>query len=321
MKPEISVIVPVYNVESWLAECLSSIANQQESSFEVWLVNDGSTDGSLKILEQYVKEDARFHVVTRVNGGLSAARNAGLSHATGEYVCFVDSDDVIDPGYLKQLYEAAVQNHAEIAVCDMEYFDETGKRSFSSGGDFSHTSVREMPSLIGINNSACNKLFKRSLFEQLQFPEGKYYEDLATVPVLLYRAKWVVKVNRALYFYRQRSGSIAHKANPKLFEIYDAIDGVMNTLKQDGIKEGDPLLEEVRHFYVIHGLDLTTLRIKDFEEKEIRPKYLQENMLRLQQSYPDYEHDNSYIDASAKKRLIWKLLKQKHYGMVLKIYG
>ncbi|NCB34327.1 MAG: glycosyltransferase, partial [Erysipelotrichia bacterium] len=113
MKPEISVIVPVYNVENWLEECLNSIAAQTFSGYQVLLVNDGSTDGSLKILKQWETKDSRFKVITRENGGLSAARNTGLVLSENKYVVFVDSDDVIAPDYLKHLYEAAVNSQAD----------------------------------------------------------------------------------------------------------------------------------------------------------------------------------------------------------------
>ena len=321
MKPEISVIVPVYNVETWLEECLNSIAAQTLSGFEVLLINDGSTDDSLEILKQWETGDSRFKVITRDNGGLSAARNTGLEHAEGKYVVFVDSDDVIAPDYLKHLYDAAVNNQADISVCDMEYFDETGRRTFSSGGNFTVGSVTEQPELIAINNSACNKLFKKELLNDLQFPEGKYYEDLATVPILLYKANRIAKVDEPLYFYRQRSGSIAHKASPKIFDIYDAIDGLVDYLKENDVKNDSTLMKEVMHLYIIHGLDLTTLRIKDFDDKDIRTDYLKENMLRLQQSYPNYQADENYTSAGMKKKMIWNLLKQKQWKLVLKLYG
>lgn len=320
MNPKISVIVPVFNVKPYLEDCLSSIQAQQENDFDVWMIDDGSTDGSALILQDWQKRDSRFHLITQKNAGLSAARNTGLDQCKGDYVAFIDSDDIVSPEYLKELSMAASGSHSPISVCDMDYFDETGKHQFSSGGDFDVLSLEDGPSLLGINNSACNKLFARNLFSNIRFPEGKYYEDLATVPILLYKAGKAVKVNKALYYYRQRQGSIAHKANPKIFEIYDAIDGVISYLKINGVADGDPLLEEVRHLYVIHGLDLTTLRIKDFTDKKIRAEYLKENMKRLCRSYPDYKMDTAYRNAAIKKKLIWKLLDSHQEAMVLRLY-
>jgi len=316
----ISVIVPVYNVEQYLDECLASLSAQQWTDFEALLVNDGSTDGSPAILDAWAERDSRFRVIQRPNGGLSAARNTGIAASQGRYLAFVDSDDVIDPSYLSGLLEAQRRAPGSIAVCDMEYFDETGARSFSSGGSFQEMEISSSPQLIRINNSACNKLFERELFSDIQFPEGKYYEDLATVPILLFKAGKAVKADQALYFYRQRRGSIAHRASPKIFEIYDAIDGVIRYLKDHGIAGDDPLLREARHLYIIHGLDLTTLRIRSFDDRSIRADYLRRNMARLMQSYPDYAHDSSYIEAPFKKKMIWKLLRHHQEELVLRLY-
>jgi glycosyltransferase involved in cell wall biosynthesis len=320
MNPQISVVVPVYNVQAFLEPCLASIAAQKMDDFEVWMVDDGSTDGSSGILKAWEGKDSRFHVVTRKNGGLSAARNTGLEHCQGRYVAFIDSDDVIAADMLKDLWQAAEQSGSGIAVSDMEYFDDSGRVSFSDGGRFTCTSMKQTPSLILINNSACNKLYRRELFRTIRFPEGKYYEDLATIPMLLCEASRVVKVNEPLYRYRQRCGSIAHSANPKIFEIYDAVDGIIAYLKDHGYAETDPVLQEARHLYVIHGLDLTTLRIKDFQEKGIRAQYLRQNMERLRRSYPEYEKDSCYQNASAKKKLIYSMLKHGQEKLVLKLY-
>ncbi|MBQ6223088.1 MAG: glycosyltransferase [Solobacterium sp.] len=318
MNPLISIIIPVYNVENYLAECLDSVLSQTYDQIEILTVDDGSTDTSLSILHSYARKDKRIKILRKTNGGLSDARNYGMKYAKGEYWFFPDSDDLIEKTAVEDLYEAIRSTNSDIAVCDMTYFYEDGHTSVSSGGNFTCTSIQEDPSLITINNSACNKLYKASLFEDLQFPFGRYYEDLATVPILLYKAQKVVKVNKALYHYRQRSGSIAHTANKKIFDIYDAIDDIYAYVQSHGREE--KILEEIRHLYVIHGLDLTTLRIKDFDDKTIREEYLKENMERLKKSYPAYAKDSAYRKAGIKKKMIYTLLRAKAWNMVLKIY-
>ena len=205
---KISVIVPVYNLEKYIRQCLESVLNQTYRDLEILAVNDGSKDSSKEILDAYALKDPRITVLDKPNGGLSDARNCGMDHMTGEYVVFIDSDDVIDPDMVGHLLEAAEKTGSDIAVSDMEYFYEDGRTGYSDGGQFTCTNVRETPGLIAINNSACNKLFRSELFLDVRFPKGLWYEDLATIPILLCKAGSVVKVNEALYRYRQRSGSI-----------------------------------------------------------------------------------------------------------------
>ncbi len=318
MKRPVSVIVPVYNVEAYLAECLDSILAQTYDALEILCVNDGSTDGSAAILEEYAAKDERIRILTKTNGGLSDARNFGLDHSRGDYIACIDSDDAVTPDMIEKLVGRLEETSSGIAVCDMEYFYDDGRKSYSGGGDFLEASVREMPGLIAVNNSACNKLFKAELFNDVRFPVGKYYEDLAVIPILLYRAEKVCRVPEPLYRYRQRSGSIAHTASEKIFDIYDALDGVKSWVEENGGEEA--VLKEIRRLYIVHGLDITTLRIRDFDDKAVRRRYLEENMRRLKHSYPGYRSDPAYRSAPFKKKLIWFLLSAGMYDIVLKLY-
>ena len=126
MIDKISVIIPVYNVEKYLSACLDSVLAQTYAELEILAVNDGSTDGSAKILEEYAERDSRIQVLNKPNGGLSDARNYGIEHATGQYYLFIDSDDLIRPDMADLLYRALIQYDADIAVSDMEYFYEDG---------------------------------------------------------------------------------------------------------------------------------------------------------------------------------------------------
>ena len=318
MNSTVSVIIPVYNIEKYIEECLSGVFQQTYTDLEIIAVNDGSTDRSRELLAACAAGDSRLVILDKENGGLSDARNYGLDRAHGRWVMFVDGDDRIRHDAVEKLVDACVRSGADIAVSDMLYFYEDGETSFSSGGDFTLSNVREQPSLIAINNSACNKLFRMELFADLRFPVGKFYEDLATVPVLLYRSRNVVKVPEPLYEYRQRRGSIAHTASKKIFDIYDAIDHDIECVRQSGNEAA--VIRELYHLYIVHGLDLTTLRIKDFDDRRIRSEYLRENMERLKRSYPDYRSDEAYRTAGWKKKLIWGMLERGRTKQVLKIY-
>jgi len=319
MSELVSVIIPVYNVETYLRDCLVTVLNQTYRNLEILCVNDGSLDSSRRILSEFAKTDPRIQIFDKPNGGLSDARNYALDRAQGKYIACIDSDDMIRKDMIELLVKRCEETGSDIAVCDMQYFYDDGRPAGDSdGGQFDVTSVKETPSLIAVNNSACNKLIRKELFDGIRFPVGKYYEDLAVIPILMYKADRVCKVNEPLYFYRQRSGSIAHTANQKIFHIYDALDAVSDYVKQNG-NEAD-VLKELHRLYLVHGLDITTLRIREFDDRSIRKEYLAENMKRLRESCPDYQEDPFYKNADWKKKLVYWLLGKGYYNLVLKLY-
>lgn len=316
---KISVIVPVYNIEPYVSSCLDSLLAQTYPDFEVIAVDDGSTDDSGKIVEEYAKKDSRIRVIHEENGGLAHARNTGLAMARGELVACVDGDDTVAPDFLARLEQPFENEEYDVSVCDLEYHFEDGHTEASSGGCFSHTNARLWPELVLINNSACNKLYRKSLFDHLKFPDGKLYEDLATIPAIIYEADHVVKVNAPLYYYRQRSGSIRHTLNDGIFDIYDAIDRLKRYVADHG-NEAE-ILDQLNHLYIIHGLDAITLKIKDGDDRHKQLAMLEENMRRLKEAYPQYRKDAFYTGAGFKKKLIWKELAKGRYELVLKLYG
>lgn len=318
----VSVIIPVYNVENYLDRCVQSIVEQTYPHLQILLIDDGSTDGSFAKMQYWAGKDSRIELLQKPNGGLSDARNYGMKAARGEVFAFVDSDDFIRPAMIQTMLKAIQEQQAQIAVCDMEYLYDDGRAVFAGGGDFTVGSVLEKPELIRINNSACNKLISRELFDDIRFPKDKWYEDLATIPMLLFKAQRIVKVNEPFYVYYQRSGSIAHSASPKIFHIYEAIDRVIDYIDQhcDNERQKNTILNQMRHGYVIHGLDLTTLRIKDFDKQEDRAAYLEENMKYLDERYPNWQKDELYKQWGIKKKVMAWLLKQKQWKAVLRIY-
>lgn len=207
----ISVIVPVYNVADYLEQCLDSILNQTYKEFEVILVDDGSTDTSYSICDEYVKRDSRFHLFRQENKGLSAARNAGLELCKGGYVTFVDSDDFVSPEYLQGMIENLKQADADIAICE-HYRLENGTFYFQKHdlNDREIISSRDAFKRIHQVNYAVawGKLFKSSLFRYVRFPVGRVYEDSFTLPKLYMFCEKIVVLPDELYCYRQRSTSI-----------------------------------------------------------------------------------------------------------------
>ena len=251
----VSIIVPVYQVVSYLAECLDSLLAQTHANLEIILVDDGSTDGSSELCDAYAGRDGRIRVIHQENAGLSAARNAGLDAALGSYLSFVDSDDAVNPFFIEML----LRLHADIAQCGFCTNDDelmrvpdgapdaldgenvVGDEVRLTGRDTCEALARDKT---GAYTVVWNKLFRRELFETLRFPEGKQHEDEFVTWKTLWAAHSVAVLNIPLYFYRQRSESIMGR-------------GVTNR-SLDAIEA----LQERRDFYCTHGddqlKDLTT---------------------------------------------------------------
>lgn len=212
--PLITVIVPVYNVEKYLEKCVKSIINQDYKSIEILLVDDGSTDSSGTMCDSYALQDSRIKVIHKRNGGLSDARNVAIDVMKGEFVTYIDSDDYIELDYISYLYKLIVENGADVSVCNFKYVNEVGRiiNNPSDTGKVSKYTVKEALSLMlegkELNTSASMKLYKSKLFEDIRYPKGKLYEDVATTYKTFLKSQIIVYGDRALYIYLCRNGSI-----------------------------------------------------------------------------------------------------------------
>ena len=210
--PKISVIVPVYNVQKYIKKCINSIINQTYSNLEIIIVNDGSTDNSGTICEYYTAQDDRIIFINQENQGLSMARNNALDIATGEYIGFVDSDDWIEPDMFFTLYTIAVENDADISMCNFYYTHDSGYKSpFSNEttGIKVLTGVHKITNNIRIaNNFVWNKLYRRHLFNETRFPKNKLYEDIFLVYKLIDNANKMVTTSQCEYYYLRRESGI-----------------------------------------------------------------------------------------------------------------
>lgn len=262
---KISIIVPVYNVEEYLSNCIYSILNQTFKNFELILVNDGSTDNSLDICKHYKNIDDRICIIDKKNGGLSSARNAGLDIAKGDYIGFVDSDDYIHPQMYETLYKATIKNNAEISLCDF-------KRVFTSNEDFifynecsdkymtiEHLSNIESLHRMNQDNGvvfviACNKLYKKELFNNLRYKEGIIHEDEYMVHKVLYAAKKINYIHEKLYFYMQRDGSIMNnRTDINRIDYWFALSDRIRLFNKIGLKRLQYRYEE-KYLYEIFSM-------------------------------------------------------------------
>ena len=235
MKDKISVIVPIYNVAPFLRECIDSIINQEYNNIEIILVNDGSTDGSAEICNEYSFIDERIKVFHKENGGLSDARNFGINNSSGKYITFIDSDDYIAIDFLSSLYNNLKENNVKISAIGYCYVFPNNEVEYNNFRNI-HKLYSEEEAQIYLNSvgyfnvAAWNKLYVRELFDDIKFPVGKKSEDWFIMYKLIEKADGIYYSSDEKYFYRQRKGSITKSGNINV-DVIDAATEVYEYFK------------------------------------------------------------------------------------------
>ena len=215
-KPLISIIIPFYNVETFLPRCLDSIKTQTIKKLQFVLVDDGSTDKSGIIADQYAQEDTRFQVYHTKKHGVAAARNYGLSKADSDWIMFVDSDDWVSSDFCNIPFTAAMKYNADLII--FNYYLVTMNNKIKEIRKIEDTNVIDFLTAIDFDDSYLwNKLFHRNIFEGIKFPEGMNFEDIFTTPKLIYNSKRIVCIPDYLYYYRERKNSITHVFTKKQY--------------------------------------------------------------------------------------------------------
>ena len=277
-EPKISVIVPVYNVEEYLARCVDSILAQTYENLEVILVDDGAKDTSGSICDDYAAKDSRVKVIHKENGGLSSARNTGLEAATGEYIAFVDSDDWIEPeAYAHMMH--LMQIHQVKLVCGGRY-DVNGKTGKSEVGLCPKReeviSGEELAGRIflwdGCDSSACDKLYHRSLLESYRYPEGKVCEDVPVTYKIVLQARQAAMSDRPFYNYYHRAGSISKASDitEKTFHFSQHTE-----VMYPYIRDHHPAIEAQARYLRVRSLSHILLLLEQ-SEAEIRRQFAAE---------------------------------------------
>lgn len=252
--PLISIVVPIYNTQSTVERCISSIRNQTFEDFELILVNDGSVDLSGDICDRLSKEDERIRVIHKENGGLSSARNAGIEVAEGQYIAFVDSDDFIETDMYDCLIEAIERNQVPLAIAGRYVHDGnsvTHQLTLSSETIFSaEEALERLLTWNAIDSSACDKLFQRELFRNIRFPLGRYNEDIFIMSGILSEAGRVVHIGAPKYHYVYRQNSITQESfSPKKMDLLDATNNVL-----EFVQEKHPILKPKAQYFHASGI-------------------------------------------------------------------
>lgn len=302
----LSIIVPVYNTEKYLRKCLDSVLVKIPPKTEIIIVNDGSPDNSKSIIDEYEKNYPNIvfghH---KKNGGLSSAKNYGKKFSKGRYIIYLDSDDYVAPNMYITMLKKALETNADIVYCDMVEDFDNGERIFFSMKNYD----REDEFLQLVDNplmaTSCNKLIKRDLMKDLEYPEGKNNEDLATNPILFEKAKIIEHVDSPFYFYYQRTGSIQNSAfNEKRFVIFEAIKNCFEHLEKINAKH----ITEIKGSIYTHQIIGLLIFIICKQKRKERMKYYKLFCDYIEE-FEDIE-TNPYVKEYLKEYHLTKLL---HY--------
>ncbi|SIT17850.1 Glycosyltransferase involved in cell wall bisynthesis [Chryseobacterium ureilyticum] len=253
---KVSIIVPVYNVENYLAKCLDSLLNQNYQNIEILVVNDGSKDRSGEVINNYARKyPEKIKPFTKENGGLSDARNYGIDRATGDYIGFVDSDDYVTENMFEEMLFLAEKHQAKIAICNIQKVDQNGQITQKL------TQLPNMPEKIELENNfsvfsdlsyfACNKLFKKELFNQKRFKKGAHFEDIQLIPQLLLECDVVVQTQNFHYQYLERTDSITKTHTEKGIDILKAVQDVEYVFKESIYSHK---IKELKNFQIFEGV-------------------------------------------------------------------
>ena len=268
MKCKISVIIPVYNTEEYILRCLNSIAAQTFKDYEIIIIDDGSKDKSSDIIKDFIKlhQDISINYIYQENAGQAAARNNALTHAKGEYICFIDSDDYIETTMLEALYAKAQSSNADIVICNSKMIYEAG--NYNVLKHFSNWSEDNVKNYILSNAAPWAKIIKTQIIKDhnLYFPQGIIYEDLAVVPAYGLYASKIEYVSEALYDYFQRANSTMNQTaySPKFENIFVSLENLENIFKKSN--SFDKYRDELEYLYIEHLLHASFIKFLPFKE-------------------------------------------------------
>lgn len=290
---EISVIIPVYNVKEYLKECLDSVINQSFEDIEIICIDDGSTDGSLNILNKYSDNDSRVRIITQKNKGAGAARNAGLNKSNGKYIYFIDADDYLNPDALNKMYYLSQERNLDLLLFKLLNFNEkTHEKDYDYsnmpflldiGKDvFSYKDFKD--DLLKVDVSPCNKFFKRELIENKKFLEGLIFEDNAFYIDYIFDAERIFFLDEILYNRRIRADSIITEASKKYADIIEIYDYIYQKFKDRG------LYHEFREKLFMRKIDIIYYRFTLIQQ-EYKQYYYQQMKKSFSEQENEYENE------------------------------
>lgn len=312
---KVSVIVPVYNVERYIRKCLESLVNQTLYDMEIIVVNDGSTDLSKNIIEEYTSQYSNVKYYKKENGGLSDARNYGMKYATGEYIAFLDADDYIDAKTYEIMYEKAQKENSDIVECNFYWV--YGKRKKKDIGEKydGKTEMMEKARVV-----AWNKLYRRELIENLQieFPKGLQYEDVEFFYKLVPYIEKVSFVKEPLIYYIQRKKSLSNFQNEKTRDIFTVLENVILFYKSKNLYE--KYKEELEYTYTRLLLCSSFKRITKIKKESTRIELLNETWVKLNTMFPNWKENQILNTNLNSKKRYMRSVNRFTYRIYAKIF-
>lgn len=305
MDDKISVIIPVYNVEKYLRECVDSVLAQTYTNLEIMLIDDGSTDSSGEICDEYAGKDGRIRVIHQKNGGVSTARNYGIEHSSGDYLIFMDSDDIMHPQYVQMMLEAAQKTGCQMVVCDFQRFQNTSEL-WTAAQSIEEQVLTQEEALsllnIPIGDSemsmaiCCCKLYHHCVLRSVRFPTGIRHEDEFFAHRVLCEVPSVCRLRYVLYGYRQHSGSfMAHQQGKEgYYSHLPNLQAMQERIEIFAVRYPQLVSGAMRHLLYDTNDMYNILRGQHFSGYKAEQKELSSFFRRI------YEHNFKYLGLKQK---------------------
>ena len=303
----ISIVIPVYKVEKYLEKCIESVLKQTYTNLQIILVDDGSPDNCGKICDEYAKRDSRIDVIHKVNGGLSEARNVGISKAKGRYIGFVDSDDYIKENMYEILLNLIKKYDADVSICNLydvidgnEYIrnKENGIREYSR-----LDILKEVLLDKNIQSYAWNKLYKKELFDEVKYPIGKKYEDIGTTFYIFEKCNKIVVTSEPEYYYLKRSDSLVNNVTEST--VFDYMELILQRYLyiNDNIKE----LKQYNDYYLVRTLLTANNDIKELKQIEEKTKQKYNELYNISKEIlrTNYSNLKKFFTEEQNEKIIW----------------
>lgn len=316
--PKISVIIPVYNVEKYLSKCLDSVINQSLKEIEIIVVNDGSTDKSQSIIDEYIKKDNRIISIMQENGRQGKARNTGLYRSKGEYISFIDSDDYIEKDMLLKMYNNAKENNSEIVICSYNIVYPNKIISEKIDHELLKSTENNEPLKLLNAISPCTRIYKRKFLidNNIIFKEKVYYEDVAFALKNISLANNITYVNEPLYNYLKREGSTMTSTNlSKNLDIIDAFEDTVNFFRKHEIYE--KFYNEIE-FLAIDKLFISAIVRAIRSEYKIKEKArnIDELLKYFKINFKTFKTNKYIIKLEKNRKIVFYLLIAKQYWII-----
>lgn len=294
LKVKVSVIIPIYNTKNYIRKCLDSVLNQTLEDIEILAVDDGSTDGTTNIVKEYAeKYPKKIKAFYKENGGQAAARNLALSHATGEYLGFVDSDDWIDPDMYSEMYQKALQEDADIVICDTT-------DHYPDRDDYHHAS--QFTDKFTVTPSACNKIFRREFVGDIRFPVGLWYEDFEFTTKNLMLTEKISVVHKGFYHCHCREVStMTNNNSEKNLDMITVINNLIDFVNQNSLQ--DKYSDTLEYLHIDHILISTINRLQQQDNKN--KKAIIKTMRKVvKERYPRFYKGNVFNSMARNRKIV-----------------